>query len=124
MKDTVKCLLEMTLSPDVDFVTENTAALGMLDTITEAARSATAYIPQKVMVQKVPGEGYIIEFANNLERLMLDQDLGIVEAMNIVADVNEIPIDECSLVFDESCLDKINIGAVIKLDPEFDIVRK
>ena len=66
---------------------------------------------------------YLVEYANNLEKFMLEQDIGIKEAMSVIADVNEIPVDECAVVFDESCVNKIDIGAIITLDPDFDIVR-
>lgn len=123
MKDTVKSLLESSVEPNVDFYTENLASLNILDTITESEKMSMGFNAQKVMVLKSPEGGYLVEYANNLERFMLDNDMGIREAMNVVADVNEIPIEECKVVFDNSCVDKIDIGAVIKLDPEFDIVR-
>ena len=123
MKDTVKSLLESSVEPNVDFFTENLASLNILDTITESEKMSMGFNAQKVMVLKSPEGGYLVEYANNLERFMLDNDMGIREAMNVVADINEIPIEECKVVFDNSCVDKIDIGAVIKLDPEFDIVR-
>ena len=123
MKDTVKSLLESSVEPNVDFFTENLASLNILDTITESEKMSMGYNAQKVMVLKSPEGGYLVEYANNLERFMLDNDMGIREAMNVVADVNEIPIEECKVVFDNSCVNKIDIGAVIKLDPEFGIVR-
>lgn len=123
MKDTVKSLLESSVEPNVDFYTENLASLNILDTITESEKMSMGFNAQKVMVLKSPEGGYLVEYANNLERFMLDNDMGIREAMNVVADVNEIPIEECKVVFDNSCVDKIDIGAVIKLDPEFGIVR-
>lgn len=123
MKDTVKSLLESSVEPNVDFYTENLASLNILDTITESEKMSMGFNAQKVMVLKSPEGGYLVEYANNLERFMLDNDMGIREAMNVVADVNEIPIEECKVVFDNSCVNKIDIGAVIKLNPEFDIVR-
>jgi len=123
MKDTVKSLLESSVEPNVDFYTENLASLNILDTVTESEKMSMGFNAQKVMVLKSPEGGYLVEYANNLERFMLDNDMGIREAMNVVADVNEIPIEECKVVFDNSCVDKIDIGAVIKLDPEFGIVR-
>ena len=52
---------------------------------------------------------------------MLDNDMGIKEAMLVVSEVNEIPVDECTVIFDESCVERIDIGAVIKLDTDFDV---
>ena len=124
MKDTVKAIIESSVLPEVDFLSKNTAALNILDTVNEADRRQLAFIPQKVTVMKRSlKEGYLVEYSNNLERLMLDENVGIVEAMQMVCDVNNIAVDECAVVFDESCVNKIDIEAVIKLDPDFDMIR-
>lgn len=124
MKDTVKAIIESSVLPEVDFLSKNTAALNILDTVNEADRRQLAFIPQKVTVMKrLLKEGYLVEYSNNLERLMLDENVGIVEAMQMVCDVNNIAVDECAVVFDESCVNKIDIEAVIKLDPDFDMIR-
>ena len=124
MQDTVKALIESSVEPNIDFYTKNRSSLNMLDSITESEKMSMGFTAQKVLVQKSPEDNrYLVEYANNLEKFMLEQDIGIKEAMNIIADINEIPIDECAVVFDESCVNKIDIGAVITLDPDFDIVR-
>lgn len=124
MKDTVKALIESACMPDLDFVTKNRAAFNILDTVTEAQRINTTYIPQKVIVVKDPEGGYLVEYANNLERLMTDQDLGVAEAMQLVCDVNDLSIDECTLIMDESCIDRIDITKLIEADTDFDVKRK
>lgn len=121
MLDTVKSLLESSVEPEVDFYTQNRAAFNMLDTIAESEKMSTMFTPQKVMVLKSPEGGYLVEYANNLERFMLDNDMGIKEAMLVVSEINEIPVNECTVIFDESCVERIDIEAVIKLDPEFDV---
>lgn len=121
MLDTVKSLLESSVEPEVDFFTQNRSALNMLESIAESERMSTRFTPQKVMVLKSPEGGYLVEYANNLERFMLDNDMGIKEAMLVVSEVNEIPVDECTVIFDESCVERIDIGAVIKLDTDFDV---
>lgn len=121
MLDTVKSLLESSVEPEVDFFTQNRAALNMLESVAESERMSTRFTPQKVMVLKSPEGGYLVEYANNLERFMLDNDMGIKEAMLVVSEVNEIPVDECTVIFDESCVERIDIGAVIKLDTDFDV---
>lgn len=121
MLDTVKSLLESSVEPEVDFFTQNRAALNMLESVAESERMSTRFTPQKVMVLKSPEGGYLVEYANNLERFMLDNDMGIKEAMLVVSEVNEISVDECTVIFDESCVERIDIGAVIKLDTDFDV---
>ena len=124
MQDTVKALIQSSVEPNIDFYTKNRSSLNMLDSITESEKMSMGFTAQKVLVQKSPEDNrYLVEYANNLEKFMLEQDIGIKEAMNVIADINEIPIDECAVVFDESCVNKIDIGAVITLDPDFDIVR-
>ena len=124
MQDTVKALIESSVEPNIDFYTKNRSSLNMLDSITESEKMSMGFTAQKVLVQKSPEDNrYLVEYANNLEKFMLEQDIGIKEAMNVIADINEIPIDECAVIFDESCVNKIDIGAVITLDPDFDIVR-
>lgn len=124
MQDTVKALIESSVEPNIDFYTKNRSSLNMLDSITESEKMSMGFTAQKVLVQKSPEDNrYLVEYANNLEKFMLEQDIGIKEAMSIIADINEIPVDECAVVFDESCVNKIDIGAVITLDPDFDIVR-
>ena len=123
MKDTVISLLEFAAKPEFDFVSKNTAAYNILRPVTESEMMTTQYVPQKVMVLR-DGDKYVVEYANNLERLMLDQDMGIVEAMEVVAAINNICVDECTVVFDESCIEKIDIEAVIRLDPDFDLAKK
>lgn len=124
MQDTVKALIESSVEPNIDFYTKNRSSLNMLDSITESEKMSMGFTAQKVLVQKSPEDNrYLVEYANNLEKFMLEQDIGIKEAMSVIADINEIPVDECAVVFDESCVNKIDIGAVITLDPDFDIVR-
>lgn len=123
MKDTVRSLLESAVEPEFDFISKNTAAYNILRPVTESEMMTTQYVPQKVMVLR-DGDKYVVEYANNLERLMLDQEMGIVEAMEVVVAVNNICVDECTVVFDESCINKIDIEAVIKLDPDFDLAKK
>lgn len=125
MVDTVKSLLEFSVTPPIDFVAANTASYNILESVDSVDRMSLAYTPHKVVVVKGNHSGkYLVEYVDNLERLMLDRDMGIIEAMNVVADVNDIPIDECAVVFDKSCVGRIDIGQVIKADPDFDILKR
>ena len=124
MKDTVKALVESACMPSLDFATKNRSAFNILDPVTEAQNVNMTYVPQKVIVVKDPEGGYMVEYANNLERLMVDQDLGVAEAMQMVCDINDISIDECTLVMDESCVDRIDITKLIEADTDFDVKRK
>ena len=101
MVDTVKSLLEFAATPQMDFVSANTANFNILESVDSIDMRSLIFTPHKVIVVKGDQSGkYLVEYANNLERLMLDQDIGIVEAMNVVADINDIPVEECAVVFD------------------------
>lgn len=125
MVDTVKSLLENYVDPPTDFITSNTASYNILESVDTMDKMSLVYTAPKVVVVKGGYTGkYLVEYVDNLERLMLDQDMGIIEAMNVVADVNDIPIDECAVVFDSSCVDRIDFTKLIKADPDFDILTK
>lgn len=126
MKDTVISLMESAVNPEIDFLTKNVAAFNILESVTESQKVNTTYTPQKVIVLKDPEDTskYMVEFTGNLEYLMRDQEVGIIEAMDLVASVNDISIDEFTLVLDESCVNKIDITKLIQLDPEFDLKKK
>ena len=114
------------MNPEIDFLTKNVAAFNILESVTESQKVNTTYTPQKVIVLKDPEDTskYMVEFTGNLEYLMRDQEVGIIEAMDLVAAVNDISIDEFTLVLDESCVNKIDITKLIQLDPEFDLKKK
>lgn len=125
MVDTVKSLLEFSVTPPMDFITTNTASFNMLESVSDIDNKSLVYTPHKVVVVKGDHSGkYLVEYADNLERLMLDQDMGIVEAMQVVADINDIPLDECAVVFDNNCVNRIDIGKVIKADTDFDVLKR
>ena len=124
MKDTVKALLESSARPEHDFITENTINYNKtLEVATEAEIGATKYTAQKVIVTRTTDDKYVIEYSNNLERFMLDSDIGITEAMFIVADINNIPIDECTVVFDEQSIASIDFKDLAEIEKHFRTVR-
>lgn len=121
MRDTVKTLLESATRPELDVTLKNNMAYNKLSKLTES--DCLEYTPQKVIVNKGKS-GYYVEFTNNLERLMRDRELEITEAMENVAVQNDIPIEECIVVFDEASIDIIDITHVQSLNPEFSLVAK
>lgn len=121
MKDTLKSLLESATIPSLDVQTRNTLAYNGLSKFTEAG--CLEYTPQKVIINK-SRSGYVVEFTGNLERLMRDQDMEIDEAMETVASLNDIPIEECTVLFDEAAINIIDINKVQILNPEFRLAAK
>jgi hypothetical protein len=123
MKDVVKTLLESSVKPQFDFITENTNAFNSLRVATESENSTKKYNLDKVIVCQTSEGKYVVEFSNNLSRYMKDADVGINEAMERVADHNDINVRECTVLFDESSIDMIDIKSVIDGNPKFNIAR-
>lgn len=115
MVNTAISLLESSMLPTVDLLSQNTMDMSRLSTLSEAATQRLGYTPNKVVVNVNPDDNsYMIEFSSNLERLMNDQVLDINEAVTAVAEANDISEYDCVVVFDESALSKICIGEIIK----------
>lgn len=125
MKDSALALMESTLIPSVDLQTENTVYFNNITTLSESAFQRLGYTPQKVIVVQNPDDTstYMVEFSGNLERLMNDQDIDINEAMEMVAEDNNLIVSDMILVLDESAKFKLNISEIIKSKPEYSIVR-
>ena len=125
MKDSALALMESTLIPSVDLKTENTVYFNNITTLSESAFQRLGYTPQKVIVVQNPDDTstYMVEFSGNLERLMNDQDIDINEAMEMVAEDNNLIVSDMILVLDESAKFKLNISEIIKSKPEYSIVR-
>lgn len=125
MKDSALALMESTLIPSVDLQTENTVYFNNITTLSESAFQRLGYTPQKVIVVQNPDDTstYMVEFSGNLERLINDQDIDINEAMEMVAEDNNLIVSDMILVLDESAKFKLNISEIIKSKPEYSIVR-
>lgn len=109
MKNTVAMLAESELSLNIEKYQNNKSIFESFDSITESQRQLTGFVPEKVIVLVDESSNYLVEFTNNIERLMKDQSLNLIEAMTEVCDVNNIPLSKTTLVLDESCLDKIDL---------------
>lgn len=126
MRDTAIALLESSMIPSVDVLTANTLNFNRLRKVSEAAEQRLGYVPQKVVVCESPdyAGSYMIEFTGNLERLMKDQVLDLNEAVTAVAEANNISTVDCTVVFDEAALNKINLNGIIAADNiEFSLAR-
>lgn len=125
MTNTALALMESTLIPSVDLVTENTMYYNNIATLSESAFQRLGYTPEKVVAVQNPEDTstYMVEFSGNLERLMSDQSVDINEAMEMVAETNGLDVSDFILVLDESAKSKLNILELIKSDPAYGIVR-
>ena len=124
MKDTVKSLMESAVTPHMDSATKNRIAFSGLRSISEAAADIIRFTPQKVVVDKV-GENYVMRYSANVERLMEEQNMKLSEAVECVANINGIRLENCILIFDEASInsDLLDIQALVSGDTEFQIGR-
>lgn len=123
MKDTVKSLMESAVTPHMDSTTKNRVAFSGLRSISEAAADLIRFTPQKVVVDRV-GENYVMRYSANIERLMEDQDMNLREAVECVANMNGIRLENCVLVLDESSIDSsLDIQGLVSGDTEFIVAR-
>lgn len=123
MRDTVKSLMESAVAPHMDASTKNRIAFSGLRSISEAAAEVMKFNPQKVIVNRV-GENYMMEYTANIERLMEDQSMNLCEAVECVANMNNIALENCVLVLDESSVNSgLDIDSVIESAPAFRIAR-
>lgn len=111
MYDTVKMLIESSTLPEVDFITENTTNFAMIREATENEVLCTKFNPKKIPVIQYDGK-YVIEFADGVDKLMKEQNIGLDEAMEVVAAANDIQVSECTLIVDESAIDKIDLSGL------------
>lgn len=123
MKDTVKSLMESAVTPHMDSITKNRVAFSGLRSISEAAADLIRFTPQKVVVDRV-GENYVMRYSANIERLMEDQDMNLREAVECVANMNGIRLENCVLVLDESSIDSsLDIQGLVSGNTEFIVAR-
>lgn len=124
MKDTVKSLMESAVTPHMDSATKNRIAFSGLRSISEAAADIIRFTPQKVVVDKV-GENYVMRYSANVERLMEEQNMKLSEAVECVANINGIGLENCILIFDEASInsDLLDIQALVSGDTKFQIGR-
>lgn len=124
MKDTVKSLMESAVTPHMDSATKNRIAFSGLRSISEAAADIIRFTPQKVVVDKV-GENYVIRYSANVERLMEEQNMKLSEAVECVANINGIRLENCILIFDEASInsDLLDMQALVSGDTKFQIGR-
>ena len=124
MKDTVKSLMESAVTPHMDSATKNRIAFSGLRSISEAAADIIRFTPQKVVVDKV-GEDYVMRYSANVERLMEEQNMKLSEAVECVANINGIRLENCILIFDEASInsDLLDMQALVSGDTEFQIGR-
>lgn len=124
MLDTAKILCESVTGSEMALVAlgENTSAYNELKLLDESYIQLLGITPEKVIVNVTKGNNYLVEFSHNLELLMRDQHVTLDEALNMIAEENEIKKENIYVVMDESCIHRVNIKKAVELGYKF--VRK
>lgn len=121
MMDSVKliyesdCVDEMVLNS----YGENTIAFQELNLLGEEHQELLGITPEKVVVNQTKGNNFLVEYTGNLERLIQDQNVSLDEALDMIAEVNDIPKERIYIVADESCIKKINFVKAKESDINF-----
>ena len=98
---------------------ENTIAFQELNLLGEEHQELLGITPEKVVVNQTKGNNFLVEYTGNLERLIHDQNVSLDEALDMIAEVNDIPKERIYIVADESCIKKINFVKAKESDINF-----
>lgn len=98
---------------------ENTIAFQELNLLGEEHQELLGITPEKVVVNQTKGNNFLVEYTGNLERLIQDQNVSLDEALDMIAEVNDIPKERIYIVADESCIKKINFVKAKESDINF-----
>ena len=102
-------------------VSENVQAFKELEEASDVQKKFLGMSVDKVAINGTEGD-YLIEYSNNIERYIKDQQLFTVEeAMENICDYYDIKKEECTIVVGEEDIDKIDIGA---LRESYNVIRK
>ena len=123
MKETVKIMTESAFGFDTTIVSNNQQIFENMNIISEETRQLTGFTAEKVTVLD-DGNNIYIEFANNLERFMQDSGYDFKEALESVMTDNKLMNVDPNIILDESCIDKVDINAMISVVGENHIFRK
>lgn len=115
MKDTVKAMLESEFQMPMSIEEANMGILESITPISDKVRELTGFTPEKAVVLYHESEGrYYIEFANNIERVMKDQNISFIEAVEEILNTNNIHMEDTSIIVDESCISKLDLSTLVE----------
>lgn len=123
MKNTIAVMLESESKFGLGIETKsaNEHAYEHLQEASQDLRNLLGYTVEKVCVNS-NGTDCFIEFSNNLERYMEDQKIyTIEEAIKNIAEHYGLIEEDITIVVDENCLDKVDIGA---LSEKYNVIKK
>ena len=123
MKETVRTMLVSSFGFEKEVISKNKEILESMNIVTENVRQMTGFTPEKVIVLN-DDNNYYIEFANNLEKLMEDAGCDFKEALDMVMNENKICAYDVNIIVEESCVDRIDMNALIDAVGKEHVFRK
>lgn len=111
MKQSVISLLESELTGELTMH----STFDSLPEITDNQARLLGFSTEKVIVMKESGGPYMIEFANNLERYMAENELTMNEAVENIAAMNNISKSDINIVLRPTDIGKVNISKLSEL---------
>lgn len=113
MYETVSCLLENSVNLGLNAISENTKVYKKVEPISENVKQLLGFTLDKVTVVKESEDSYYVEYSDNLERYMKDQAITLNEAVTNICERYAIFESDLSIIVDESCVDKIDMPALV-----------
>lgn len=111
MRESVLSLLESELTGNLIMNSD----FNSLPEITSNQARLLGFSTEKVIVMKESGGPFMIEFANNLERYMAENELSMNEAVENIAEMNNIAVSDINIVLRESDIGKVDIKGLSNL---------
>ena len=106
MKESVMSLLESELTSDLKINSD----FNSLQEITENQARLLGFTTEKIIVMRESEGPSMVEFANNLERYMAENEATLEEAMSSIESLYNIDRKRINIVLRESDIGKLNIG--------------
>ena len=116
MKESVMSLLESELTSDLKINSD----FNSLQEITENQATLLGFTTEKIIVMRESEGPFMVEFANNLERYMAENEATLEEAMSSIESLYNIDRKRINIVLRESDIGKLNIG---ELKKDFNFVK-
>ena len=110
MKESVMSLLESELTSDLKINSD----FNSLQEITENQAKLLGFTTEKIIVMRESEGPFMVEFANNLERYMAENEATLEEAMSSIESLYNIDRKRINIVLRESDIGKLNIGELKK----------
>lgn len=113
MDSSIGMMLEAETGLGVEAYSENKKQWRSLEPLSQSVSSRMKTNIERVEIIKENDTSYLVEFSNNLENYIKDNDCTLEEAVDNIASHYAISERDICLVLDESCVDKIDIGAAM-----------